>query len=166
MTSHEFKAAITRSLELARTLPDDALVFMTYPEHTGIYAMDKATLDQARAGGCETCSFLGLWADTWPGFPPTPHGLIFLYEDGIRKLAAVPPDHQFAMVQSQEGVLVANTLDVLTHEMGHALQRDHVLDGLEEMKAGGYFVSGRGMIGWPQQAVRGCGQCPSAWARR
>lgn len=169
----EFKAAVIQALDIARTLPDDALVYMTYPEHCGIYADDKATTEQAIAGGCENCSFLGLWADSWPGYTRTPHGVIWLYEDGIRQLKGNADDSLqarhpgrydivvdgYGAVRDKYGPLTANILDVLTHEMAHALQRDHVLDALDADKASGAYVSGRGMVA---ANVRGCGVCPSS----
>jgi len=145
--SPEFVAATNAALEMAKTAPDDAIRYMATSEpdgtpHLPIFALPKATEQQAAAGGCPNCTYLGLWADAWPGYPRSLHGTIWLFEDGIRQLKGKAN-------QTPYENLVANTYQVLTHEMGHALQRDHVLDEMQK----------KGIIGG-QTAARGCGTCP------
>ena len=130
--SPEFKSVVNQAWQMSRQAPDDSMRYMA--DNIPIWVLPKADPQKALAGGCPTCTYLGLWADQWPGYQSGKHGIIFLFEDGIRGL------HQN---------LLKDTYEVLTHEMGHALQRDHVLDEMQKL----------GMIG-AQTGSRGCGQCP------
>lgn len=132
MLTEEFKTAVRSAIDAANQAPDDAIRFMarTIP----IYLDDKASPEQGAAAGCPKCSYLGLWADHWPGYPSEPHGMIWLFENSIRTMG---PD------------LVNHAYDVLVHEMSHALQRDHVLDAME--------AEARGMVA----PTRGC-NCPGS----
>lgn len=133
--SPEFKALAVKAWQQIRTEePDDAMRYMA--DNIPIHALASATPQQAEAGGCKDCKYLGLWADRWPGYPNSTHGTIWLFEDGIRAL---------------RGPLEKNVYEVMKHEMGHALQRDHVLD---EMEKKGLLADKRG------QHTRGCGACP------
>jgi hypothetical protein len=97
--------------------PDDAVRYMA--EHIPIFAQWAPTPEQARAGGCERCVYLGLWADRWPGYANSLHGIIWVFESGIR---------------GQGGNLPEQAYRTLIHEMDHALQRDHVLDSMESKR--------------------------------
>jgi len=130
--SREFMSAVQQAIKAAMACDDEAVRFMV--AYVPIYAQYAATPAMAQAGGCINCTYHGLWIDDWPSFPAAPHGLIFLFEAGIR---------------SQGGDLVENTYGVLLHEMGHALQRDHVLDAMRQMKAAAMYTP-RG----------GCRACP------
>ena len=133
--SEEFKRAVGSALGLARVSPDEAVRYMV--DFVPVYVQAAPTYEQAAAGGCPTCTYLGLWVDRWPGYPTAPHGSIFLFEDGIRKYS---PD------------VYKQAYATLIHEMDHALQRDHVLQGLQRAKAAGWGVQAR-----PQRS--GCGSC-------
>ena len=77
------------------------------------------TPQQAKAAGCEKCTFLGLWANSWPGYPASKHGDIWVFEDGVVKQA------------KNKGIPVqAQVEDTLIHEAQHALGRDHVLEAM------------------------------------
>jgi len=132
--SSEFKQAVHQALAAAARYPDDAIQYMAV--HVPVYVGVNATPDQAAAGGCVKCTYLGLWAASWPGYPYAPHGSIWLFERGIRSVG---------------GTLSENTLAVMVHEFGHALQRDHVLEAMEQAKARGAWAP-----------FRGCGSCPGA----
>lgn len=114
MISEGFKQAVARAIAAANQAPDDAIRYMarTIP----IYLDQEASVEQSTAAGCATCSYLGLWANGWPGYPPEPHGTIWLFESGISGMG---------------GDIAENAYDVLVHEMSHALDRDHVLDAME-----------------------------------
>ncbi len=130
----EFQNAVKAAIDSASRWPDDAVQYMSH--HVPVYAMTVPTPEQAKAGGCANCTYLGLWASSWPGYPPAPHGTIWLFETGIRSIG---------------GDLRQNTLAVLLHEYDHALQRDHVLDAMAAAKAAGSFTP-----------YRGCGVCPGS----
>ena len=105
--------------------PDDAMQYLASEQYgIPVYAQYRANPEQARAGGCVDCLYLGLWANHWNGYPQSPHGLIWLFEDGIT---------------SQGGDLNTKAYEVLIHEFGHALQRDHVLDAMASKKASGMW---------------------------
>lgn len=155
-------------------IPDDSIVFMLTgwgieEEQVPIYLLPKVDPRQAAAGGCPHCEYLGLWADYWPGYPPTKHGSIFLYEEGIMRLVergrlastVSPPFSEreyladFILdVANTHGPLVGNICDVLVHELSHALQRDHVLDAMEAIAQGRPAAA----VYHPQEAS--CNVCP------
>jgi len=116
--SPAFHAAVKWALEEAKHSPDEVVRFAAY--YIPIWVQYRPTPDQARAGGCEQCTYLGLWADRWPGYEKSPHGHIWLFEDGIRRMG---------------GGLQQQALATLLHEFDHALQRDHVLEGMNRAKA-------------------------------
>lgn len=128
----DFKQAVISAIDRASKYPDDAVQYMS--RFVPIYATRTPTQEQAQAGGCPSCTYLGLWAATWPGYPRAPHGSIWLFENGIRTV---------------RGSLQDNTLAVLLHEFDHALQRDHVLDAMSAAKASGSW-----------RPWRACGSCP------
>ncbi len=117
MVSENFKSAVRSAIDAAAQVPDDAIRYMA--QTIPIYLDVAATPEQGAAAGCPQCQFLGLWADHWTGYPDEPHGTIWLFEQGITLLPGDP---------------VNSIYDVLVHEMGHALQRDHVLDAMEAAK--------------------------------
>lgn len=133
----EFRMALAKSLELAAQEPDDAVNYMT--RHVPVYGLYQPTSEQAVAGGCTTCTYLGLWARAWAGYPPAPHGIVWLFEEGIRK---------------QGGDLTQQTKRVLIHEFGHAAQKDHVLDAMEAEK------KQRAMARPFAAGYKPCGGCP------
>lgn len=113
MLSQEFIVALTEAQHLAAQSPDSAVAYMAQQVPT--YAQERPTPEQARAGGCPTCTYLGLWASSWPGYTPSAHGTIWIFEEGVRR---------------QGGNLVDAAYRTILHEMDHALQRDHVLERL------------------------------------
>lgn len=141
--SQDFKDAF--DLAIARLMGDDfhpgegddAQVFMA--QQIPVFLDSDATSDQAAAAGCVSCKYLGLWAPEWPGYAPTSHGTIWLFENGMRMQY---PD------------LVSGMVGVLQHEMDHALQRDHVLEALEQARMQGWTRSASGL-----SVPSGCG-CP------
>jgi hypothetical protein len=145
-TSPRFKeaarSALLRAMDPART-PDDAIRYMA--RHIPIYLEYEASPQQAAEAGCAQCPYLGMWTPDWPGYERSPHGTIVLFEKHM---------------QHMHGNLEDNAYEVLTHEMGHALQRDHVLDALERDRVAAYA---RGLTldeYWTQAPrTRGCG-CP------
>ena len=55
-------------------IPDDSVIFMLtgwgdLNQSVPIYLLPKIDPRQAAAGGCEHCEYLGLWANSWPGYP-------------------------------------------------------------------------------------------------
>jgi len=127
--SSEFEAKVRDALHMAQQHQDEAYRFMAV--EVPVYAQMMPDQQQAVAGGCPSCTYLGLWADRWRGFPDQPHGTIWLFEDGIRK---------------QGGHLGEKVYATLLHEFEHALGRDHVLDAIKANKALGirpYAVRGR-----------------------
>lgn len=133
--SSEFKSAVASALGQARRSPDEAVRYMV--DFVPVYAGFTPTREQAAAGGCPGCTYLGLWVDRWPDYPSAPHGLIFLFEEGIRKTSRD---------------LHGQTYATLIHEMDHALQRDHVLKGLQAAKARGWGVQ----VQSPRASCRPC----------
>lgn len=117
-SSPEFLKAAESAVKNARENPDLAVAYAAHV--VPIYAQPEPDEAQATAGGCAGCTYLGLWANHWPGYPPSDHGIIWLFETGIRAKTL--------------GSLEDEATFVLLHELGHALERDHVLD---EMKANG-----------------------------
>jgi hypothetical protein len=107
-------AAVDLALAEAAQSSDPAVAYMA--QHVPVYAQLAPTEQQAVAGGCPNCWYLGLWANSWPGYEMVPHGTIWLFEAGIR--------------HSTKDV-VQGALSTLLHEMDHALQRDHVLEAME-----------------------------------
>lgn len=87
------------------------------------FCTEKGTLIRPDMN-CRACTFLGLWASYWPGYERSPHGIIFLFEDGIRKEIAKKREVGLNSTLQEEG------LRVFLHEVDHALQRDHVLEAL------------------------------------
>ena len=124
--SNEFRnAAMAARDRIADYHPDEA--FRAAARWVPVYLQSHPTTEQAAAGGCVSCVYLGLWSDKWPGYPDAPHGMIWLFEDGIRQ--------------------ARNTFDgqvyqTLEHELGHALGRDHVLDRLNDLKMRGLDMDG------------------------
>lgn len=115
--SEEFAGAIQDIINALRYHEDPALRYML--ANIPIYAQWEPTGPQRRAGGCPNCTYLGLWANQWPGYTQTQHGIIWLFERGIRGKA------------QHEGIdLYDATAGVLLHELDHALQRDHILESL------------------------------------
>ena len=112
--SSDFLAAVEAAVVRARQSPDECVAFMA-AGNVPVFAQRRPDLAQARAGGCTACTYLGLWADSWVGYEWSEHGIIWLFEEGIRK---------------QGGDLTQQALITLLHEMDHALQRDHVLEAL------------------------------------
>lgn len=127
--SREFYAAAEAAIALARQDPDLAVAYAAHV--VPVYVATGPEPDQASAGGCVSCTFLGLWASSWPGYPAVEHGVIWLFEDGIR---------------SHTGASLTDEVHyVLLHELGHALQRDHVLDSMREeglLDANGHPTAG------------------------
>ena len=175
MLSDEFKAAVHAAIAAVRTVPDDSIQYMLTGfgnpnEVVPIYVEAAIAPEQAAAGGCASCRYLGLWADRWNGYPPSPHGMIWLFEDGIRSMrsrlaeASTPLNYLGGFVENvrtAQGDLVANTTDVLVHELSHALQRDHVLDAMERARQQGIYAVAPAARA--QQA--GCNTCPGRSVR-
>ncbi|RJO60344.1 MAG: hypothetical protein C4542_09640 [Dehalococcoidia bacterium] len=118
MPSAAFIAAVRAALDRAKAHNDRAVVYMA--DAIPVFAQLDATPEQKKAGGNPNGLFFGLWAREWPGYPYSQHGLVWLFERGIRSLG---------------GDLVNNAFTVLLHEFDHALQRDHVLEALERKQA-------------------------------
>lgn len=116
--SPEFMGAVQWALATAGQSPDEAVRYMV--ETVPVYAAPRPDIAQAQAGGCPNCVYLGLWAARWTGYQQSPHGIIWLFEEGIRRMG---------------GRLPQQTLGTLLHEFDHALQRDHVLEALGQHKA-------------------------------
>lgn len=132
--SHEFVVMAEAARDnIARYHPNEA--FRAAAVWVPVYLQRHADLQQRIAGGSAAGIFLGLWADQWPGYPPSAHGIIWLFEDGIRMA---------------RNTLQGQVYETLEHELGHALGRDHVLDRLRELKAAGHSL---------EQYVRGECNC-------
>lgn len=131
--SEEFKQACEAARIAALGADDDAVRYMA--EVIPIYAQARPTREQAMAGGCATCTYLGLWADRWPGYPNSAHGHIWLFDQGIRAIG---------------GNLHRQVYSTLLHEFDHALQRDHVLDAMEGRKNGANAQRAAAMAFLPQ----------------
>jgi hypothetical protein len=116
--SPAFVDAVRWALDQAKHNPDEVVRFAAH--YIPIYAQRTPTQEQAEAGGCPTCTYLGLWADRWPGYDAAPHGTVWLFEDGIKRMG---------------GDVRKQALGTLLHEIDHALQRDHVLEALQAAKA-------------------------------
>lgn len=127
--SQQFMDAINNAEARAQQAPDDSIRYMT--RNIPVFALKHPTPEMQKAAqrsaGCTACVVLGLWVKEWPGYPPNCHGTIFLYEDGITMAGAIPG--------AASNSLEDKTYSVLVHEFGHALQRDHVLDTMEQIKA-------------------------------
>ena len=122
MVSDEFYQAVESAIVTCRDWDDDAIAYAAH--HVPIYVAYRPTKAQARAGGCVTCTYLGLWCDRWPGYKASQHGIIFLFEEGIASTANMDLT-----------TLEAKTTAVLHHELEHAMQRDHVLETLERKRS-------------------------------
>jgi len=116
--SPRFMEAVRWAMEEAKRSSDEVVRFAV--NYVPVYAQAVPTVEQARAGGCATCTYLGLWADRWPGYDAVPHGTIWLFERGITSMG---------------GDLRRQALGTLLHEIDHALQRDHVLEAMQKAKA-------------------------------
>lgn len=127
-----FREAVANAIQQAARYPDDAVQYMSYK--VPVYMQTVPTEQQAIAGGCKNCTYLGLWAAAWPGYPQAPHGMVWLFEDGIARMG---------------GDIFQQTMGVMLHEFDHALQRDHVLDAMKSDQARGAFTP-----------YRPCGGCP------
>ncbi len=112
--SAQFKEATELAVRKALQERNDAIRYMA--RAIPIYRQYAPTPEQARAGGCVKCHYLGLWTAQWPGYENSQHGLIILFEEGIR----------FVRTDMWE-----QTYATLLHEFGHALQLDHILDAME-----------------------------------
>jgi len=121
----EFTTTIREARDLLMVDADEAVAFAA--RVVPVYAQRDVDPYQERVGGCRLpggrkCTYLGLWANGWadPEFPDAPHGRIFLFEEGIRTYG------------DRLGVdLFTQVYDTYLHEIGHALQRDHVLEALK-----------------------------------
>lgn len=127
--SMEFLEAGRLAVVKSRQVRDDAVRYMTAA--IPIYAQWDATAEMALAGGCPKCTYLGLWTERWPGYENSQHGLIILFERGIRFMGRD---------------LWAQTYDTLIHEFGHALQLDHVIDAMQRAR-GQYATASAGGCG-------------------
>ena len=107
----EFIDAAEAAIAYVRNSDDPQVAYAA--ANVPIFIMPFPNSAQAHAGGCPSCTYLGLWANKWEGYAPSTHGIIWLYEDGIRSKA--------------HGDLINQTIKTLEHEIDHALQRDHVL---------------------------------------
>lgn len=117
----QFIAAVQAAIARAKESDDPAVRYAA--TIVPIYAQPKATQSQALACGCRDCPYLGLWANAWPGYDVSDHGIIWLFEDGIRK------------TMDKTGLdMETQCLSVLLHEIDHALQRDHVLEAMEAQR--------------------------------
>jgi len=128
--TEEFREATNLALMKAMREPNDAIRYMA--THIPIYRQYEATDDMRKAGGCPDCEFLGLWTQEWPGYENSQHGLIILFERGIRY---------------KKRDLWQQCFDTLIHEFGHALQEDHVLDAMEAERRRAHHTTSRGDIG-------------------
>jgi hypothetical protein len=168
--SAEFKDAVAAAQSaILERVPDDAVRYMLtgwgkVSEVVPIWLAEAASPAQLAETGCPHCAYLGLWAPSWPGYPSSPHGMVWLFERSIRGMRKSMPADTAQLVYLQpsllgikaaHGPLVGNVADVLVHELQHALQRDHVLDAMERARAEGYATGG-------PPASRGCGSCPSS----
>ena len=163
--SAEFNDAIFKAIDLLSQVPDDAIQYLVngMPDTITLYGDTTASPSQAAAGGCAHCTYLGLWADAWPHHKIGKHGAIWLFESGIRAMG----QGQYSDLVAWDGrplkgtpqapdQLTSNTYEVLLHELGHALNRDHVLDEVERLRAQGYSSP---------SSARGCGVCPGrSWS--
>lgn len=113
----QFRSFVKAAIDELGDSEDPAVAYMS--QQVPVFVQFAPTPQQARAGGCPDCTYLGLWANTWPGYDDTPHGMIWLFEHGIRRAG---------------GDLYSRIVYTLLHEMEHALQRDHVLDALTAKK--------------------------------
>ncbi len=131
--SDEFRRAYLGAQQNLLHYPDDSVQYMA--EFVPVYLDRAPTIEQKQAGGCTKCTYFGLWAAQWRGMARAEHGMVWLFEDGIRTI---------------NGDLIENTTKVLYHELyEHALQNDHVLDAMEQARARGMWAP------W-----RPCGRCP------
>jgi hypothetical protein len=163
--SSEFHNAILKAIDLLSQVPDDAIQYLVngMPDTVTLYGDPTASPSQAAAGGCAHCTYLGLWADAWPGHKIGKHGAIWLFENGIRQMGQGQYDDLVAWdgrplkgTAQAPDQLTSNTYEVLLHELGHALNRDHVLDEVERLRAQGYSSP---------SSARGCGVCPGrSWS--
>jgi len=125
-TSAEFDYAVQMAIADVQRNPDEAVRFAM--AFVPVFVMKRPTPEMAQAGGCATCTYLGLWAQHWPGYGPSElgikpenwHGVIFMFEDGIRSMT------NNVNLQARQTLL---------HEIDHALERDHVLQHLQAAKA-------------------------------
>jgi len=122
----DFLGAVQTAMYRASNHPDPAVRYAA--NNVPIYPFPKADRSQANAAGCPNCTYLGLWADHWSGYPTKRHGLIWLFEDGIRRDGAD---------------LDACVYNVLMHEIDHALQRDHILEAMRDQRVAAYMVQAR-----------------------
>ncbi len=116
------------AMRRASEQPDDATRYMA--DNIPVYAVYDVTPEMNIAGQHPGAVYLGLWADPatarrW-GYDTDKHGTIWLFEKGLRSIGSD---------------VAAATLKTLLHEMGHALQHDHVLDALEKAQARGLYTS-------------------------
>ncbi len=120
--SPEFKDLVEDAIGYAQQSGDEAVAYAA--AHVPIFMQIKPTHEQASAGGCRSCTYLGLWANAWPGYAPEEHGIIWVFEDGIRRIAERTGKDLFRQIY-----------ETVIHEIDHALQRDHVLEALQRQKA-------------------------------
>jgi len=124
LASSEFINAVQAAIQEAQGSDDECIDYCA--QNVPTYVQYQPTPQQSRAGGCRYCTYLGLWTDHWPGYERAPHGLIFLFEDGIRK------EIEKKTAQGIYTTLQDECLRVFLHEVDHALQRDHVLEGMRQ----------------------------------
>lgn len=122
----EFVQAALRARNILQNQDRDPQVQLAAYE-VPVFLQTRPDLEQRQAGGCLNCTYLGLWTDHWPGYGKPDHGLVFLFEDGIKARAT-------------QGNLETQTFETLRHEIDHALQRDHVLEKLQHIQARGWTV--------------------------
>jgi hypothetical protein len=121
--TNQFISAVRAAIAKAKESDDPAVRYAAAA--VPIYAQPKATEAQALACGCKDCLYLGLWANAWSGYQSSEHGIIWLFEEGIRQTM----DRTGLDMETQ-------CLSVLLHEIDHALQRDHVLEALQQQQEG------------------------------
>ena len=114
--SADFMAMAEWARQRAMESEDPAVAFAA--ANVPIFTMPYPTTGMAQAGGCGSCTYLGLWASDWPGYEPSEHGIIWLFEHGIT-------------TRARNGDVQQQTLLTLEHEIDHALQRDHVLEAMQ-----------------------------------
>lgn len=131
--SDEFVAIVQQARLMAAAAPDDAIRYMAHA--IPINVLPYIIPAMAAAGGNPGRPHRGLWTDQWPGLGKPEHGMIWIMEDGNRLSAG--------------GDLLWTTYETLTHEMAHALQRDHVLDAMERerQRARGFTAHPLGACG-------------------
>ena len=117
---HEVQIALN---EVVGQHPDKAVRYAA--EVVPVYVMPYPTSELEAAASCDFCHHLGRWIPGSHDGVDAPHGTVYLFEKGITDEA--------------EANRHDNTYGALVHELGHALNRDHVI---EEMTAKGLIRPG------------------------